>query len=297
MRHLLFLMVSIFIFTLGLCFGANGNIVFRPLENDTTIRTGELSFGPKYFIKTNKIEKRQISFDKKIAESEDREKIAIIAVGDINVDSLEATFKSKYHNIFDLAEFRIPSRRRDRYTKPDPWDLQYCLTDLADEERKTTKILYNEMILTMVADMLNVRLLRKRETMDNCPYHKAEFAFPSELNGKDRESLCMRITPVKGVDAIYAKAIAREVVEETLTNPFTDLEFDYARQQYFLALERNYKNKDKYTDAAYLWRISNAFLLGNVMPTVEAEWNALKEMEPLISVADCNDMIQMIIKL
>jgi len=267
-------------------------ISFQLLAEDKTLRKGVLENGVAYYIKYNSHPREKGMHTRKVVKSDQTGKLAIIVVGDIDINDMEARIRSDYENMA-FVERRYQSDNPHRLLKNE-WDIQYKWPIASSKQRHTTEVVYHEMMLSMIGDIFNVRLLRLREQMDNCPYQKAEFVFATELSGIERESLCLRITAKKGREQ-EARAIAREEIEKVLVRPFSDFEVNYAKQQFILAHTRIYQSKDELTNIAHVWRISNAFSQGNALPSIETEWRLQKELEGKITTAMCNRTIRQIL--
>lgn len=272
---------------------AQDSVCFRALIPDSTIRSGTLYDGTTYYIKHNCNPKERGQFSRRCVKVEQADRYAIIVVGDVDVDSMEVEIRRRYDS-HKTVERLYQRTNPNRLLRTD-WAIKYDYPIATSQQRRTTEVIYNEMMLTMIGDMLNVRLLRLREQMDDCPFVSSAFVFSTELTGLERESLCLRIIS-KPKRAQEARAVSREEIEKVIVRPFTDFEVDYARQQFMLAHQRIQDDLEELTNVAYVWRIANAFQQGNVIVALEDEWRVQQELERWITPESCNAMIREILR-
>lgn len=266
---------------------------FDLLNNDSTIYSGNLAPGFKYCVKYNghnlEAGNKVINF----VSTPNKSEMVIIVVGNIIPENEIQALKSKSQT--ELLEMQNKAGRRMKLLRQgleeNKWDFKYSLAPMNPKCRATTEILYNEMILSLIGDMLNVRLLKLRERLKECPYSEATFLFASDLSGKDKESLCLKIKPYKETKE-NARSFVRISIDNMIYNPFSPMELDYALQQYIISHKRIYDNLLDMTDIGVAWRIANAISVGNSIPSIETEWKVLQNFESQITVEQCNEMFK-----
>src|SRR5690606_16136165 len=95
------------------------------------------------------------------------------------------------------------------------------------------------------------------------------------------------------LDAIKTLAIENERAKRY---GFTQSELDRAKSLYLSSYEKAYNDRDKNNSSAYLGQYQTHFLEGEAIPSIEYEFNLVKELLPTITLSETNNLIQNYIK-
>ena len=261
---------------------------FVPTENDTTVHAGQFDNGIRYYVKHNDQRPDKGTYSKRFITTADKQR-AVVIVGNIVPDEVIQIW-----NGMSDEEIQVLETRQERYDKlikqgtlQHTWDLKYGLPPISRQNRMTSEVLYNEMMLTLIGDMLNVRLLKIHEGIAECPFREANFTFASEMTGLDKEALMLKIKPTKGHDT-EALQFVKDKIDFMRYTPFSPMELDNALQQFLTAHQRIYDHRQDMTDLGYIWRISNAVTLGNTISSIEAEWHIFQSLASQVTLEQCN---------
>ncbi len=231
--------------------------------------------------------------------------MAVVVVGDINVDEMEAKVKShfgKYKNPVNAKErksFDIPNHKETFVSvntdkEATSANVQIIYKDNDKPKPSTTVGDYKtDLIEGLFSQMLNARL--EEYTNDANPPFVYGYSYHGSLLGREKEAFqSMAMTAEdKQLDAVKVLAIENERAKRY---GFTQSELDRAKNEYLAYYEKAFNDKDKNNSSAYLGRYQSNFLKGEAIPSIDYEYNLVKDLLPTISLKDVNNVIQSYIK-
>lgn len=227
---------------------------------------------------------------------------ALIVVGDIDVDQMEATIKAKF------ADLKNPANEKPRvkYTVPLTGKNQFIA--LTDKEMSSTTIeviIKHEGLTIKTADdyrkgigrglfnqMLGQRY-QQLSTQDNPPFLAAGGSIGVLLGDMDSYNVNVRAKPDNLEDGF--KAAWRET-ERLIQYGFTQTELDRVKKNYLNNLEQSLENKDKTGSTNYMNEYLIYFLRGEAAPGIEFEYQLAKEVMAEITLAEVNALTKEYIK-
>ena len=230
----------------------------------------------------------------------------IVVVGDIDVDQVEAKIKEIFSPIempADAAErtyFPVPDNREMIVTVQKDKEQQnyqieyYHKHDAFPNEAKTTMdyLLYNYMV-GMAEAMINARFTEMMMKPD-VPFMYAGSSDTEYILAKTKEAFAtFAITDADGLDASLA-SIVREV-ERVRRHGFTAGEYDRARSEYLSQMEKAYNNRDKQKNEYYSKLYVRHFIDNEPIPSIEDEYNIMKQTVGMIPVEAVNQIIPVLI--
>lgn len=231
--------------------------------------------------------------------------MAVIVVGDINVDEMEAKIKShfaKYQNPVNPKErksFDIPNHKETFVSvntdkEATSANVQIFYKDI-DKAKPSTTVgdFKNDLIEGLFSQMLNARL-EEYTNKPNPPFVYG-YSFHGSMLGREKEAFqSMAMTAEdKQLDAVKVLAIENERARKF---GFTQTELDRAKKDYLSYYETAYNDRDKNNSSAYLGRYQSHFLEGEAIPSITFEYNLVKELLPTLTLKDVNNVIQSYIK-
>lgn len=229
----------------------------------------------------------------------------IIVVGDIDVDRIEAKIKEMFSDI------EMPENPAERiyYPVPDTEGTIYAIGH--DKEQKMTLVqlfiktdpLPREMratvaqplqsyIISAISSMLNQRLDEVSKQPD------AKFAAASTYYGsllgltKTKDSFTLGIIPKTGVPAPEATAQAYRELLRAVRGGFNATEYNRVRDEILSRYEKAYNNRENRENNTFVQEYVNNFLSGDAIPSIEDEYNLMKQLVPNIPVEAINQTIK-----
>ncbi|MBE4947527.1 M16 family metallopeptidase [Chryseobacterium culicis] len=231
--------------------------------------------------------------------------MAIVVVGDINVDEIEKKIKdnfSKYKNPSKPRErksFDLPNHKETLVaieTDPDATNsmVQFIMKDTEAYKPDVTVEQYNQSIIeNLSTTMLNNRL-RELINSTNPP-----FTFGSVYHGgtyaRSKEAF-QGFAMVKEGNQLSALKVLLEEVERAKRFGFTQSELDRAKSQVLSNLERSYNNKDKTESGMLVDEYVRNFLEQEPIPGIAWEYEDTKSFLPSVTLAQTNEIIKKMVK-
>lgn len=231
--------------------------------------------------------------------------MAIVVVGDINVDEVEKKIKdnfSKYKNPAKPRErktFDLPNHKETLVaveTDPDATSsmVQFIMKDSEAYQPDVTVEQYNQSIIeNLTSTMLNNRL-RELVNSTNPP-----FTYGSVYHGgtyaRSKEGF-QGFAMVKDGGQLNALKVLLEETERAKRFGFTQTELDRAKAQILSNLERSYNNRDKTESNMLVDEYVRNFLEKEPIPGIAWEYEDTKKFLPSVTLAQTNEVIKKFVK-
>ena len=230
----------------------------------------------------------------------------IIVVGDIDVDKVEAKIKELFSPI------EMPADPAERIYYPVPDNIEPIVVVNKDKEMQNYQIelyhkhaavpaeaktdvsyLFYNYMLSMAEDMINARFIE----LTTKPGSPCMYAMSSDDNfilAKTAQSFTTYgMSDAAGLDSTLAMLV-RET-ERVRRHGFTASEYDRARNEYLSLLEKAYNNRDKQENEYYVKQYQLNFLDGEPIPSIEDEYNMMKQYAGMIPVEAVNQLMPALI--
>ncbi|RNA61600.1 insulinase family protein [Chryseobacterium nematophagum] len=231
--------------------------------------------------------------------------MAIVVVGDINVDEIEKKIKSNF------SKYKNPSKPRERKnfdlpnhketlvsieTDPDATSsmVQFIMKDAEAYQPDVTIEQYNQsQIESITTTMLNNRL-RELINSNNPP-----FTFGSVYHGgtyaRSKEAF-QGFAMTKEGDQLNGLKVLLEEVERAKRFGFTQTELDRAKSQILSNLEKSYNNRDKTESDRLVGEYVRNFLEQEPIPGIAWEYEDTKKFLPSVTLDQTNAIIKQMVK-
>ncbi len=221
---------------------------------------------------------------------------AIVVVGDINVDQVEATIKQEFANLKNPVHERV----RIKYTVPLTGKNEFmAVTDkemtstqaeiiikhkapelktVADYRASLVQNLFNQMLSGRYAE-----LLRKADP----PFINGGAGISGFMGGLDAYDASVTAKPgelEKGLKAVWRETVRLERFG------FTTTELERAKTAYMNNLESALKEKGKTNSSSYVGEYQAYFLKEEASPGIEKEYQLTKDAMPGITLTDVNSL-------
>lgn len=231
--------------------------------------------------------------------------MAIVVVGDINVDEVEKKIKDnfgKYKNPATPKErkvFDLPNHKETLVaieTDPDATRsmVQFIMKDADAYQPDVTVEQYNQSLIEQITStMLNNRL-GELVNSNNPP-----FTYGSVYHGgtyaRSKEAF-QGFAMVKDGNQLSALKVLLEEVERAKRFGFTQTELDRAKAQVMSNIERTYNNRDKTESDELVDEYVRNFLEHEPMPGIAWEYEDTKKFLPSVTLAQTNEVIKKFVK-
>ena len=231
--------------------------------------------------------------------------MAVIVVGDINVDEMEAKIKKhfgKYKNPTNekvRKTFDIPNHKETFVSvstdkEATSANVQIIYKDDKESKATTTVGDYREDLINgLFSSMINSRL--EEYTNEAEPPFVYGYSYHGGLLGRTKDafqSMAMSAED-KQLEALRTLAIENERARKF---GFTQTELERAKTEYLAFYEKAFNDKDKNNSSSYLGQYQTNFLTGEAIPSIEYEFNLVKELLPSINLEEVNQLIHNYIK-
>jgi len=223
--------------------------------------------------------------------------MAVVVVGDIDVDKIEALIKSYFAEIPNP----INEKPRPTYTVPDHNDLKVSVCSDKEADYTFVQVYYkqpvapsktindyrnNYLISSIATNMLNDRYNELLQ-QSNPPFTFSSSFFGSLVREKGSfGAYC--VVPDNGVDKGLTTILSE--IKRVKDFGFTATELERAKQSMIRNYETAYNEKDKTESKSLVNEYVSNFLENEPIPGIEWEFEATKGLIPSISLDEVNKM-------
>lgn len=223
--------------------------------------------------------------------------MAVVVVGDVDVDKIEKMIKEKFSRIEKVASpkdrvaYQVPDHKESLVTIAKDKETAftrvsvYYKTDV--EEQTMLKDYRQSVVSSLFTSMLNDRLNELRQSAEP-PFIGAYGYYGGMIRTKNAYTLSATVSEngvAKGLKAIL------EANERVRRHGFTKGELERTKKQLLVGYERAYNERDKTNSRNYAREYVSNFLEGESMPGIEFEYEFVKHSLPNISLEEVNALI------
>lgn len=220
--------------------------------------------------------------------------MAVVAVGDLDVDEMEKKIKAAFSGIKAKREivkrptFPVPDHKETLIAietdKEAPLTSAQILYKKPEEKTTTLADYRKEIVKSFFNGMLNARLDEIRQS-PNPPFVFGAANFSSLARTKDAYSM------FGGTDPASVKKTLAVLLEENKRVKeygFTQPEFQRQKEKYLTLLENSYKERDKTESRNLVDSYVYNFLSDNPIPGIEFRYKFAQEIVPKITLEEIN---------
>ena len=231
--------------------------------------------------------------------------MAVIAVGDIDVETLENKIKSHFEGIKNPENpkprdiFYVPNHEETfiaiETDKEAPFSqVRVLFKDEGNSKEDKTLDEYRQSIVeSLFAQMINNRLDELRNS-ENPPFvYGYSFHGGTWSDTKDAYQSFAMTSPDGQLKALKTLLEENERVKKY---GFGKGEFERAKKDLIAGLEKSFKDKDKTESRRIVGEYIRNFLVNEPMPGIEWEYNFHKQQLPTIKLEEVNQLITNYIK-
>ena len=227
---------------------------------------------------------------------------AIIVVGDIDVDHMEAKIKELFGgikvdaNAVKVVAEEVPDNKEAIYIFDKDKEMQMSQVMImmkheavTEEEKGTLGYLVQSYVANAISRMMSLRLSEMTQD-ENCPFFQAYADDGQYLLSKTKDCFELIGVPKEGKDMETLQVLYREA-KRALEHGFTATEYARAQADYLSALEKQYTNRDKRKNAEFGDQYRDHFLSNEPIPPLEQLYALMQQIAPNIPVAAINEMV------
>jgi zinc protease len=227
---------------------------------------------------------------------------AIIVVGDVDVDRIEAKIKELFsgikvpENAAKVVPEEVPDNEEAIYIFEKDKEMRvnqlmvFMKHDATTpEEKKSMEYLLEVYAKSVIASMINSRFQEMTNDPD-CPFIQASADDDNYLLASTKDAFQMMAIPKEGRDMDALAAILREA-RRVAEFGFTATEYERAKADFISSLEKMYTNRAKITNDSYGNDYRDHFLTNEPIPSIEMLYQIMQMLAPNITVEIINQVL------
>jgi len=222
--------------------------------------------------------------------------MAVIAIGDLDVDDMIAKIEKKFGSIEmpkeyrERKEFEVPDHQETYVSVVSDKEAPYTLIQLMYKDDTQETEIWNDYRRDLVQNMYNGMLASRLGELTQSAQPPFMFASTS-YGGMVRAKNAYTSFAVVGPEGIEngLKTLLEENQRVKL-HGFTQTELDRYMNEYITKFEKQYNERDKTESARYVSEYINNFLEGEPSPGIEAEYEFTKKALPSIKLEEVNSL-------
>jgi zinc protease len=228
---------------------------------------------------------------------------AVIVVGDIDVDKIEAKIKELFaplknpENEAAYEFYPVPDNEQAIYAiDKDPEQKQVTINInfkhaiFPFEQRGNAAYMVQNHILNGISYMLNQRL-RELAMKADCPFAAASCDDGNYIIAKTCSAFSLDIVPKDGQDIQAVTTVMAEVARAQ-QHGFTASEIQRYNDEVLSSLETAYNNRNKQPNSYYTRQYLEHFLENEPIPSIETEYELMKSIVPQLPAEAYNETVK-----
>ena len=231
---------------------------------------------------------------------------AIIVVGDVDVDHMEAKIKELFGGIKVPANApkvvaeAVPDNKEAIYVYEKDKEMQMSQVIVMmkhdatpDQEKSSMAYLIQDYVVNVISQMINQRMTELTQD-PACPFFQA-FADDSQyLLSKTKDCFELIGIPKEGKDMETLQVLYREA-KRAREFGFTATEYERAKADYLSGLEKRYTNRDKRKNDEFGNAYRDHYLANEPIPPLDVLYQTMQQIAPNIPVQAINQMLPQLI--
>ena len=231
---------------------------------------------------------------------------AIIVVGDVDVDHMEAKIKELFGGIKvdpnapKVIPESVPDTPEAIYVFEKDKEMQMSQIVVMmkhdatpDEEKTSMQYLVEDYVKSVISQMMNQRLSEMTQE-ESCPFFQA-FADDGEyLLSRTKDCFELIGIPKEGKDMETLQVLYREA-KRAREFGFTATEYERAKADYLSGLEQRYINRDKRTNEEFGNEYRDHYLSNEPIPPLDVLYQTMQQIAPAIPVQVINQILPQLI--
>ena len=224
---------------------------------------------------------------------------ALIVVGDVDVDHMEAKIKELFSGITvdpnapKVVLEAVPDNEEAIYIFEKDKEMQMAQVMVMmkhdatpDEEKTTMAYLMEDYVKAVISQMFNQRLSEMTQE-ESCPFFQAFAADGQYMLSKTKDNFELIGIPKEGKDMETLQALIREA-KRARDFGFTATEYERAKADYLSGLEKRYTNRDKRKNDEFGNAYRDHYLSNEPIPPLDVLYQTMQMLAPNIPVQAIN---------
>ena len=231
---------------------------------------------------------------------------ALVIVGDVDVDHIEAQIKELFKDcVLDpkaaqVVNEPVPDNEepiividKDKEQQTSTVQLMFKHDAVDDKDKTTLDYMLVNYIKSMAASMFNSRMGEKALEPD-CPFLMGYAYDGNYLYSKNKGAFNMVCIPKEGMVEAATEALVTEAMRAA-KHGFTETEYARCREEILSSLESRYNERNKIYNGGLAAQYYRNFLDNEPMPSIEQEYQLIKQILPMIPVESVNEVLPKLI--
>lgn len=227
---------------------------------------------------------------------------AIIVVGDVDVDHIEAKIKELFSGIKVQADApkvvaeAVPDNNEAIYIFEKDKEMQMSNVFVMmkhdatpEEEKSNMTYLIQDYAVSVISEMLNQRLTEMTQDAA-CPFFQAFAEDGQYWLSKTKDCFELVGVPKEGQEMATLQVLYREA-KRAREFGFTATEYERAKANYLSSLEKIYTNRDKRKNDEFGDAYRDHYLTNDPIPPLEVLYQTMQQLAPSIPVQAINQML------
>lgn len=227
---------------------------------------------------------------------------AIIVVGDVDVDHIEAKIKELFSGIKVQADApkvvaeAVPDNNEAIYIFEKDKEMQMSNVfvmmkhdAIPEEEKSNMTYLIQDYAVSVISEMLNQRLTEMTQDAA-CPFFQAFAEDGQYWLSKTKDCFELVGVPKEGQEMATLQVLYREA-KRAREFGFTATEYERAKANYLSSLEKIYTNRDKRKNDEFGDAYRDHYLTNDPIPPLEVLYQTMQQIAPSIPVQAINQLL------
>lgn len=224
--------------------------------------------------------------------------MAVIAIGDLEVEEMKKKIEEKFGSIDmpkeyrERQEFEVPDHKETYVSVVSDKEAPYTMIQLMYKDDTEETQIWNDYRRDLTESMYNGMLRARLSELTKSATPPFMFGSTS-YSGMVRTKNAYSSFAVVGPDGIE-NGLKTLLVENARVKQhgFTQTELDRYKKEYLTKLEKAFNEKDKTESSRYVYEYINHFLEDVPSPGIEAEFDFAKKALPTIKLEEVNALAQ-----
>ena len=227
---------------------------------------------------------------------------AIIVVGDVDVNHVEAEIKKLFGGIklpanpAKVVDVAVPDNDKpivvidkDKEQSVNFVNLMLKHEAMPDSLKNSMAYLMAQYVKNIAIDMLNSRLAEYAQKPES-PFVGVEAVDGIYIFAKTKDALDISALPKDGQIEASLGAMYREL-RRAAEFGFTPTEYSRSKANMLSQLDKTYSNKDKRYSNQFCNEYKENFLVGEPIPSIDYYYSTMKQIVPMIPLEAVNEMM------
>lgn len=231
---------------------------------------------------------------------------AIIVVGDVDVDKIEATIKKLFSDIkagpnaAHVEELKVPDNEEPIFIFDHDKELTNTSFSIMMKKEPLPKAFIGtkeeyrfSYMLSFISGMFGNRV-QDLSLKPDCPFHGLAMGYGNYMVSSTKRAFSLRGVAKEGKEKETLTELIREV-KRVRDFGYNESEFNRVRTNMLTSLDAAYAARDKRSNSSFYQECLANYLDGSAIPDIEYDYNLCKEILNSITVEEVNALAKQLI--